>query len=113
MAEHHFEIINPRVLRNKRRQVREGTDEACTGRGDAAVCTNGNSDVTCTGERYRGCQTGQTDCANSPENPDDNCCWGWGPGNGDNIDHATCITSDAGWGGAGDASCVLLDRYLI
>lgn len=76
-----------------------GGGQSCGQYADAPVCQNGNQDVHCTGELYRGCQPGATDCADTPENPDDGCCAGWGPGVGDNIDHATCRTEDATFGG--------------
>lgn len=103
MADHHFVIVNPRA----RSGATTPAGPACAIRGDAAVCTNGNTDVACTGEIYRGCQTGQTDCANTAGNPDDGCCGGWLPGGNDNIDHASCITHDAPWGGM--AWCSLFD----
>lgn len=90
-----FEIINPATLRS----ARESLELGCGTYEDAPVCTNGNEDVACDGERYRGCAAGTTDCANNPDNNDDSCCWGWGPGTGDNIDHQYCSTADAEWGG--------------
>src|SRR5262249_36596393 len=99
-----FEIINPRALR----QANSAEKSGCALRADAPVCTNGNTDIACMGELYRGCQANQFDCANNPGNPDDACCAGWVPGNpGDNIDHAACITNDAPWGGFG--GCVIFD----
>lgn len=99
----HFEVINPATIAMAAAvagSVLEAQD-GCGVRADAPVCENGNTDVTCTGETYRGCETGQTDCANVSANPDDVCCWGSGPGSGDNIDHAYCIHDDSGWGGVG------------
>lgn len=95
-------IVNPAAIRvpgaSESGDSGPGTDD-CRGRDDAPVCKNGNEDVTCAGERYRGCQTGQHDCADNEANPEDECCWGWGPGPGDNIDHDDCMQDDAGWGG--------------
>lgn len=96
MADRHFDIVNPLVLAVTARSVQ--ATEGCAVRADAPVCTNGQTDVTCTGETYQGCETGQTDCANQP-GQDDVCCAAWGPGPNDNIDHAYCYNSDAGWGG--------------
>jgi hypothetical protein len=97
MADHHFQVVNPQVLR--RQAAASVATSSCGEREDAPVCVNGQTDVTCTGERYRGCPVGQTDCANQPGNDDDVCCQGWGPGTGDNIDHGACSRSDSGWGG--------------
>jgi hypothetical protein len=63
---------------------------------DAPVCINGEEDVTCGTERYRGCYL--VDCADGP-GLDDQCCWGPLPGPSDNIDHYMCSSWDAGWGG--------------
>ena len=54
---------------------------------DAAVCHNGQTDVTCSTELYRGCYANENDCADNAANPDDRCCAGYGPGVSDNIDH--------------------------
>jgi len=93
-----YEIVNPSVLFSER--YRKVEDEGCGARQDAAVCTNGNTDVSCTTETYRGCAIGQTDCADNDGNPDDQCCFGGsGLGPGDNIDHGFCREQDAGYGG--------------
>lgn len=116
MSEHPFEIVNPAALnRNASAAAGECGEEdqgSCDQRSDAPVCTNGNEDVLCTGERYRGCEVGQTDCANTPGgNEDDICCWGWGPGSGDNIDHGACIRDDARWGGIDrEGDCIFWDE---
>lgn len=100
MSDQHFRIVNPAVQRRRAGLRNASQAVGCGLRQDAPVCTNGQTDVTCVGEIYRGCQTGQTDCANNPQNPDDSCCSGWIPGNnGDNIDHASCTVDDAPWGG--------------
>lgn len=92
-------IVNPAALRRPVKHVEEGT---CIYRADAPVCENGDQDVACTGEVYRGCAVGQADCANNPDNPDDTCCAAVIPGTtGDNIDHAYCSINDAGYGGIG------------
>jgi hypothetical protein len=88
-----FRLVNPRALR-----AASPAASSCGPRETAPVCANGEEDVTCSGERYRGCALGATDCADG-ENGDDKCCWGVGPGPGDNIDHEFCRTNDAGWGG--------------
>ncbi|HEX9671750.1 MAG TPA: hypothetical protein VGC93_19935 [Thermoanaerobaculia bacterium] len=104
----HFRIVNPATLAVAAATVaRAAQAQDCGVREDAPVCTSGGEDVECTGERYRGCETGQTDCANNPGNDDDVCCWGAGPGSGDNIDHEFCIQDDSGWGGIG--WCILWD----
>lgn len=90
-------IVNPAAIRTQSGSD-SGSDD-CAGRADAPVCTNGNEDVKCGGERYRGCQTGQQDCADNDGNSEDACCYGWGPGPGDNIDHDDCRHDDSGWGG--------------
>jgi hypothetical protein len=95
MADHHFQVVNPQVLR--RQAAASAATSSCGEREDAPVCVNGQTDVTCTGELYRGCATGQTDCANQP-GQDDVCCAAWGPGVSDNIDHGACFTSDSAWG---------------
>ena len=79
------------------------------GRSDAPVCTDGARDVCGTSDftRYRGCNSGQRDCADSPGNPDDRCCLGWLPVAGDNIDHAFCLVNDASWGG----TCFVFDCF--
>jgi len=100
MRAKNYEIINPGAPKR-----RIASEINCQEYGDAPVCELGDSDVDCTGERYRGCQPGSQDCANDPTNPDDNCCWGWGPTPGDNIDHQWCSTNDADWGG----TCFLFD----
>lgn len=76
-----------------------GGCQGCDAYEDAPVCTDGSRDIECGGERYRGCYPGQYDCADNPGNDDDVCCWGHGPGSGDNIDHAYCSHNDADWGG--------------
>ena len=77
----------------------DSVTEECEGYADAPVCTNGNTDVQCWGEIYRGCAVGAVDCADGSGNPDDRCCAAWDPwAGGDNIDHAYCSTSDAGYG---------------
>lgn len=88
------EMVNPAVLYRAKRK-----EQTCWTYNDAPVCTNGQTDVTCIGERYRGCPVGATDCGDNDGNPDDACCLGLGPGPGDNIDHADCRTNDADWGG--------------
>lgn len=75
----------------------QGGYDGC-GYEDAPVCQDGSKDVECGGERYRGCYPGEYDCADSLRNLDHKCCWGHGPGSGDNIDHAQCNHDDAGWG---------------
>jgi hypothetical protein len=100
-SEPYFRIANPALLRSA--QAKSGED--CSGRQDAPVCVNGEEDVTCTGEIYRGCQVGQTDCADG-QGQDDNCCAGTLPFTpGDNIDHAYCRMDDAEWGGIQDIWC--------
>lgn len=94
----HVRVINPATL-ERSSGTSFVTKAGCGERSDAAVCQDGNSDVTCTGELYRGCGSGATDCANVPGgNDDDVCCAGWGPGSGDNIDHSYCYSMDASWG---------------
>jgi hypothetical protein len=94
----HVEIMNPAVLLSPRPAV--AALEGCAVRQDAPVCTNGATDVTCQTEIYRGCATGQTDCADNTGNPDDRCCSGSSAGGvGDNIDHAYCREADADFGG--------------
>ncbi len=70
---------------------------------DLPVCTNGAQDVSCSSDLYRGCNYGQVDCADG--GADDKCCAGWGPGGGDNIDHAFCSERDADTGDT-DLICV-------
>lgn len=75
---------------------------SCSQYSDAMVCTQ-SSDVTCSGEIYRGCFYGQSDT-----DPDtDYCCAGFSDGMAnDNIDHAHCSSGyDAGWG----SSCYFWD----
>lgn len=102
--EDHFKLVNPLALVTAAAWLSSATEARADGCGqysDAPVCENGNTDVTCTGEIYRGCAQGQTDCADGNGNYDDQCCAGWGPGTGDNIDHAYCTERDAGYGGFG------------
>jgi len=68
----------------------------CGSYSDAMVCIEGNTDVTCNGEKFRGCHYGQSDV--DPD--DDNCCAGYMDGiPNDNIDHGNCTSgNDAGWG---------------
>lgn len=94
-------IVNPAVLT----KAVAGGLQGCGQYSDAPVCQNGNQDVICTGERYRGCAQGASDCADTDPNPDDDCCWGWGYGAGDNIDHQFCRLQDAGWG----STCIVWD----
>lgn len=89
---------------------------SCGQYSDAMVCINGNEDVQCTGEIYRGCFYGQGDA----DAPTDYCCAGWLPFlSNDNIDHAGCLTIDAPWGGScttyNDApgQCHLYDWYCV
>lgn len=101
MTKKHFRVVNPAALSANGIGFLAPKD-GCGERSDAPVCKDGNTDVTCLAELYKGCETGTTDCANvRGGNEDDVCCAGWGPGNGDNIDHAYCIHDDAGWGGLG------------
>ena len=100
----HFRIINPLAVAAAAALAAGTAVDAranCGEYSDAPVCQNGNEDVTCTGEIYRGCQQGQIDCADGNGNYDDQCCAGFGPGVGDNIDHAFCVERDAGYGGMG------------
>ena len=100
----HFVVTNPLALRNSRVRLASEDDdedppESCSAYADASYCGDGESDVTCFGEKYRGCEQGQTDCADNPWNPDDKCCAAINPfTGGDNIDHASCTIADAGWG---------------
>jgi len=91
-----IKIVNPSALARSSRA--NGGLAQCGQHSDAPYCPNPASDVSCTGELYRGCPVGQTDCADTDPNPDDSCCFGWGPGIGDNIDHSSCRTNDAGFG---------------
>ena len=96
MSDQQFEIVNPAALKRPNYPTKTG----CGRYADAPVCTDGSTDVACTGEIYRGCYPGTVDCANDPDgNNNDRCCFGWGPGNGDNIDHADCYQQDAPYGG--------------
>lgn len=102
----HFRLINPLALAAAATLVvtpKELRADGCGEYSDAPVCQNGNTDVACTGEIYRGCAQGQTDCADGLGNYDDRCCAGWAPGGGDNIDHAYCTEQDADHGGMGCA----------
>lgn len=94
----HFKIINQSAISGGGYSV-----QSC-GYNDAPVCTNPSQDIKCSGERYRGCYPGGKDCADSPGNPDDMCCFGHFPGGTDNIDHALCRTVDSPWGGFGGRS---------
>lgn len=102
----HFKIIcwNPKV----EAESLAGGCQTCDRYEDAPVCTDGNRDVQCSGERYRGCYPGEYDCADFPGG-DDKCCWGHGPGGGDNIDHARCYEHDADWG----STCFVFDPPLM
>jgi hypothetical protein len=65
---------------------------------DLPVCKDGNSDVSCWSEVYRGCNKGETDCADcltSSDNQNDVCCAGISPIAGDHIDHQYCWVNDA------------------
>ena len=94
----HFAIINPGIIRQAHHY------ESCGQHSDAPYCPDPESDIV-PGGVYRGCPAGQTDCADNAQNPDDVCCMGWGPGVGDNIDHASCQINDAEHGGV--AQCVV------
>lgn len=59
----YFRIATPALLQ---RFQTKADDEGCGRRRDAAVCVNGEQDVTCSSEIYRGCPQGQTDCADNP-----------------------------------------------
>ena len=93
-------IINPLVLATAAAFIARKADaEGCGEYADSPVCTDGNTDVSCSLEIYRGCQPGQNDCADSPNggNQDDKCCAGI-TGGGDNIDHQYCFERDGQWG---------------
>lgn len=87
-------IVNPAALRRV-----TAASEECARYSDAPMCRNGEQDVDCGSELYRGCCSTETDCADNSGNDDDSCCAGWGPGTGDNIDHEYCATRDASYGG--------------
>lgn len=107
MTAKHLRVVNPAALLHNGTGTL-ATKDGCGTRNDASVCKDGNSDVACAREIYKGCENGTTDCANTPGgNEDDVCCAGWGPGSGDNIDHAYCIHDDAPWGGLG--WCIFAD----
>jgi hypothetical protein len=105
----HFKLVNPLALAAAAAWIgsaKELRADGCGQYSDAPVCTNGvptseGGDVACNGEVYRGCAQGACDCADGLGNYDDQCCAGWGPGGGDNIDHAYCTERDAGYGGLG------------
>ncbi len=100
---HHFEVVNPAAITHT-----ASAAASCGEYQDAPVCKNGESDVTCSTEKYRGCAPGETDCADSGTNNDDRCCAGSSRhGPGDNIDHQYCSTSDAEWGGFADPWCLI------
>ncbi len=102
----HYQILNPAVLD----ATTAALAQSCTVRNDAPVCKDGNTDVTCDTETYRGCDDNETDCANcatSNDNQDDVCCAGTSNhGVGDNVDHRNCHHNDAEWDGYADAWCI-------
>jgi len=102
----HFQIVNPAILLASS-QIASG----CGARSDAPVCKDGESDVTCDTEIFRGCDSNETDCANcatNADNQDDACCAGSSSlGPGDNIDHESCHHNDADFGGHADVWCLL------
>lgn len=99
-SEPYYRVINPNLLGGS-----QNKSEGCGVRQDAAVCIHGEEDVTCTGEVYRGCPVGQTDCADNV-GEDDVCCAAINPFTpGDNIDHAYCRQDDAPWGGIDNIWC--------
>lgn len=119
MEKGNFKLVNPyaaQTLRSTEDNRFVTKEENCGEYADAPVCENGEQDVqnpvcATTMDRYRGCPTNATDCANCAtqvDNSDDRCCVGANESVGDNIDHFYCYERDGGWGGI--SWCYLIIR---